>query len=368
MLYSQQKEWQRAVACFEQYLETSHQAGFDEGRASATIELGNLHRLQYRWPEAEQFLNQGIELAQSQKDYVVLAQGYHYLGLCYAWQNKLESVDMLNRALDIVDTRTKQPAQAARIQNTLAETLVRQNRWQEAEAAFHASARIKERLGDKAGLAITYGGLGRMYSRQWRFEPAVEHLQKDIDLLTQEFEANVAWIQQWTNMIGEIRRLQMRFDLAEKRFADALALAECIPDKGVRQRSLGFAHMFQANLALDRGQIDLAADECALARDLLSGTWAERELYRTTARLARLSGDLVRAREILDQAVAAAEQGEDIDRAQTALEQAHYYRAAGDTAQMSACIEQVIELAQRLQNVELEARATAMKKTSRELL
>ncbi|MBN1582712.1 MAG: tetratricopeptide repeat protein [Anaerolineae bacterium] len=362
MLYSQQKEWQRAAACFEQYVAISDRSGFDEGRASATIELGNLHRLQYRWTQAEHCLQQGIELAQSENDYAVLAQGYHYLGLCYAWQNKPESVDMLNRALEIVDTRTKQPAQASRIQNTLAETLVRQNRWQEAEAAFHASARIKERLGDKTGLAMTYGGLGRMYSRQWRFEPAAEHLQKDIDLLAQEFEANIAWIQQWTNMIGEIRRLQKKVDLAEKRFADALVLAERIPDADVRQRSLGFVHLFQANLALDRGQIDLAANECELARDLLSGTWAEGELYRTTARLARLSGDLARARDDLDRAVAKEEQGEDIDRAQTALEQAHYYRAVGDSAQMNTCLERVIALAQRLQNVELEERARAMTK------
>ncbi len=360
MIYSQQKEWQRAAACLERYLETSERVGFSEGRASAYIELGNLHRLQYGWAQAETFLQQGIDLAQAENDDGVLAQGYHYLGLCYSGQGKAEAIPTLHRALEIVHTRTKQPAQEARLQNTLAETLVRQNRWAEAEEAFQASARLKERLGDRAGLAITYGGLGRMYSRQWRFEQAVEYLQKDIDLLAEEFEANVAWIQQWTNLIGEVRRLQGRFDLAERQFAEALSLAGRIPDVGVRERSLGFVHMFSANLALDRGDLDLAAQESEQARSRLVGTWAEGELERTLARLARLSGDLPAAGEHLERALAASEHGEDIDRARNLLEWALLCRDLGDAAAMRDAVEQVAALAGRLQNVELERRARAM--------
>lgn len=359
MLYGQQKEWQRAVACFERYLDVSEKEGFSEGRASAYVELGNLHRLQYEWVQAEDLLQKGIVLAQAENDYQVLAQGYHYLGLCYAYQGKPESIDMLQRALDIVHTRTKQPVQEARLQNTLAETLVRQNRWVEAEDAFRASARLKERLGDKAGLAITYGGLGRMYSRQWRFDQAAEYLQKDIDLLAEEFEANVAWIQQWTNLIGEVRRLQGRFDLAERQFTEALSLAERIPDASVRERSLGFVHMFRANLALDRGNLSLAARECDQARAALAGTWAEGDLERTLARLARLSGDLAAAGQHLERALAAAERGEDIDRALTLLERARLCRDLGDEAAARSAVEQVIVLAGRLQNVELERRAQA---------
>ncbi|MBN1933227.1 MAG: tetratricopeptide repeat protein [Anaerolineae bacterium] len=360
MIYSQQKEWQRSAMHFHRYLETSERVGFSEGRASAYVELGNLHRLQYGWAQAEASLQQGIELAQAESDYAVLAQGYHYLGLCYSGQGREEAIPTLHRALEIVRTRTKQPVQEARLQNTLAETLVRQNRWAEAEEAFHASARLKERLGDKAGLAITFGGLGRMYSRQWRFDQAAEYLQKDIDLLAEEFEANVAWIQQWTNLIGEVRRLQGALDLAEQRLDEALSLAERISDAGVRARSLGFVHMFRANLALDRGQVDLAAGECEQAQALLAGTWAEGELYRTLARLARLSGDLSAASEHLGRALTAAEHGEEIDRAQTLLEQACLHHDLGDEAAMRGAIEQVIALARRLQNIELQRRAQTL--------
>lgn len=360
IVYGQQKEWQRAIACLERFLSASEQLGLHDWRASACVELGNLHRLQRRWSEAEALLQQGIELAQAQGDYSVLAQGYHYLGLCYSFQGKPEAIPTLHRALDIVHTRTKQPAQEARLQNTLAEALVRQNRWAEAEKAFRASAQLKERLGDRAGLAITYGGLGRLYSRQWRFDEAAEYLQKDIDLLSEEFEANVAWIQQWTNVIGEIRRLQGQLDLAERHFERAFELAGQIPDPDVRARSLGFVHMFRANLALDRDDLPTAAHECEQARALLAGTWAEGELARTQARLARLSGDLEAAQAHLNRAHAVAERGEEIDRALTWLEQAHLYRASGNLSAMRDAAAQVIALAGRLQNRELERRAHAL--------
>ncbi len=357
MVYGSQKEWQRAIACFEQYLQTAEQIGLKDGQALACIELGNLYRLQYRWNEAQDLLQRGIDQAQTENDYAALAQGYHYLGLCYSWQGKPKAVSMLQQALDIVHTRTRQPAQESRIQNTLAETLVRQNRWSEAEEAFRASARIKERLGDRAGLAITYGGLGRLYSRQWRFDLAVEYLQKDIDLLSLEFEANLAWIQQWTSLIGEIRRLQGRLDLAEKHLTQAMSLAERIADPGVRCQSLGYGHMFQANLALDRSDLEQAAQECDAAMNLLAGSWAERDVLRTAARLARRRGNLVQAQQILDRALAAVEKGEDIDRAQTFLEQARLCRQDGDDAAAQEWTGRVIELAQRLQNKELEQRA-----------
>jgi tetratricopeptide (TPR) repeat protein len=358
-VYSRQKEWQRAVACFQRYLRVSDESGFEEGRASALIELGNLHRLQRHWQEAEQYLREGIGLAKAEGDYVVLAQAYNLLGSCYAWQGKPESVDMLQQALDIVSTRTKQPAQEAQIQNTLAETLVRANRWGEAEAAFRASAAIKERLGDRTGLAITYGGLGRLYFRQWRFDQAIEYLQRDIDLLADEFDANVAWIQQWTNIIGEALRLQGRPE-AKVRFEEALSLAERIPDEGVRVQSQAFTQMLLARLAIDRGDMDAAEKMCARALDVLAGTWADGEIQRTAARLARKQGDVERARQHLERAHAAAERGEDIDRGLVCLEHARLSLDEGDAQGAHEWAEQVVCIAQRLHNIALERQANEL--------
>lgn len=361
VLYGQQKEWQRAISCFERYLETTERAGLSEGRASAYIELGNLYRLQQGGSQAETFLQQGIDLARAEDDAIVLAQGYHYLGNCYARQGKPEAIDVLHRALGIVTTRTRQPAQQARIQNTLAEALVRMNRWQEAEAAFHASAEIKERLGDVLGLAMTYGGLGRLYFRQWRFDQAVAYLQRDVDLLSQEFEVNVAWIQQHTNSIGEAHRLQGQLDEAERCFASALSLAGRIPDDAVREQSQAYTRLLLARLALDRGDTAAAGRDCAWALERLGGTWAEGEAHLTAARLARTIGEMQEARSQLDQALAIVEErGEDIERALCYLERARFHHDAGDGAQAGDWAGRVVALARRLQNVEMERQASQL--------
>jgi tetratricopeptide (TPR) repeat protein len=356
MVYGHQKEWRRALQCLERYTSTSEELGLD-GRAAAYTELGNLYRLQHDWEAAEAYLQQGIELARVERDYAVLAQGYNYLGSCYALQGQSRAVDMLQRALDIVHTRTKQPVQEARIRNTLAETLVRLNRWEEAEDAFRASAAIKERLGDRVGLAMTYGGLGRLYFRQWHFDQAIEYLQRDIDLLTDEFDANLAWIQQWTNLIGEAHRLQGRYERAGSCFAEALSLAKRIPDRDVREQSVAFTHLLMARLALDEDDLRLAEVERNLAWDALVDTWAEGEVQRTAARLARARGDLGRATQHLERALGAADRGEDLDRALSWLEAAYISRDVGDLEQARAWIEEVLQAARRLRNDELARRA-----------
>ena len=63
VIYGHLKEWQRAAACFERYLEVCETLSLEEGCASALIELGNLYRLQRDWPRAVEYLEQGIERA-----------------------------------------------------------------------------------------------------------------------------------------------------------------------------------------------------------------------------------------------------------------------------------------------------------------
>ena len=358
VIYGHLKEWQRAAACFERYLEVCETLSLEEGCASALIELGNLYRLQRDWPRAVEYLEQGIERAQANGDFFVLARGYNYLGSCYALQGHPGAIDTLQRALEIVSKRTKQPAEEARIQNTLAETLVRVNRWAEAEEAFQASATIKERLGDRAGLAMTYGGLGRMYLRQWRFDQAIDYLQRDIDLLSAEKEANAAWIQQWTNLIGEARRLQGKHELAAGRFKEALRLTDLIPDERVREQSLAFTRMLVARMDVDRGDLRSAAANCALAWEVLSETWAKGEVERTAAMVARAQGDLDRAATHLDQAGAVAERGEDLDRGVTYLERMYLCLDRRDRDQAQVWAGRIIEIARRLQNEELAQRAS----------
>ena len=356
-VYAQQKEWARAIAHFEAHVQLAETAEITENLDLVYLELGNIYRLQRRWDRAETYLQKGIAIAQEQDDHAALAQGYHYLGICYGRQGKPEAIEYLNRALGIVRERTKQPHQEAMIQNTLAETYVRFNRWTEAEAAFRASEQIKLQLGDRAGLAMTYGGLGRLYHRQGRYVEAAEYYQKDLDILQAEAGANVAWIQQLTNSLGEVYRLAGERDKAEACFRRTLALAEEIPDEMERERSRGYSHLGLARLALDRGDLRAGREHCEIAQTLLDGSWMMPETNRVRARLERLEGHLETAQTYLNQALEGLERSsEDVDRLSGYHEAARLYKALGDEERARAWLEKALAVAERLNNAPMRAR------------
>jgi tetratricopeptide (TPR) repeat protein len=350
------KSWARATEALQASIAEA-EPGAAEGddtaelQALAYLELGNLHRQQRAWAEAERALDAGRALAERSHDSYALAQSYHYLGMVYGRQERPEAVAMLEQARAIARDRVKQPHLQAMIENTLAETLVRARRWPEAEEAFHTSERLKEQLGDVAGLAMTYGGLARLFHRQWRFERAAEYYRRDLAMLEHDPEANVAFRQQMHNSLGEVLRLAGQLDAAEAEFAQGQALAAEIPDAGERARSTGYGHLGQARLALDRGDLARAEREWAAAEPLLRATWMEPELDRVQAWLRRSQGRLDEARAALARCLAWVDaRGEDYERLQAALERARLAQALSDAAELAAALERARAAAARLES------------------
>ena len=356
-VHTAQKNWSQAIECFQAHIAASEELGFDDGLALVYLELGNLIRLQRRWAEAEELLHKGIALAEASGDYSALAEGTHYLGVSLGRQEKPAAIEYLNRALEIARQRTRQPYQEAKILNTLAETYVRFNRWDEAVMAFEASETIKRRLGDKPGLAMTYGGLGRLYHRQWRAGLAAEYYHKDLDILREEAEANVAWIQQLLNSLAEAHRLAGDLAAAETALAEAMALAERIPDERERNSSRGYTCLGLARLELHRGHPAAARPHVEQAQALLQGTWMAPETDRVRAWLERLSGNLDEAKSWLDKALLRLEQSEDYERLMGAHEAAQLAQARGEVEAARQSWQKTLEIATRLANEPLQRTA-----------
>lgn len=351
------KAWTRAAEALEGAVAAAQQAccagaeGAQEVQALAYLELGNLHRQQRAWAEAEKALSAGRELAERSGDAFAVAQSYHYLGMVYGRQERAEAIPALEQAAAIARERVKQPHLQAMIENTLAETLVRARRWEEAERAFHTSEALKQQIGDVAGLAMTYGGLARMAQRQWRFAEAAEYYRKDLALLERDAAANVAFRQQIHNSLGEVLRLGGRTDEAEAEFAQGLALCRLIPDPAERERSEGYSHLGIARLALDRGDVPRGEREWTAAAPLLRGTWMEPELDRVHAWLLRAQGRYDEAWEALGRCLAVVDaRGEDYEKLQAALERARLARVSGRAGELAPAVARAREMAERLQS------------------
>jgi len=357
IVHTAHKNWSQAIEHFQACIATSEALGDEDGLGRVYLELGNLIRLQRRWAEAEELLHKGIALAEACGDYSALAEGYHYLGVSLGRQEKPEAIEYLEGALDMARQRTKQPYQEAKILNTLAETYVRFNRWDEAVTAFEASEAIKRRLGDKPGLAMTYGGLGRLYHRQWRAEQAAEYYHKDLEVLREESEANVAWIQQLLNSLAEAYRLAGNLSAAEPLLAEAMALAEQIRDEEVRDRSRGYTHLSLARLELSRSRPTAARPHIERAQRLLQDTWMAPETDRVRTWLERLSGNLDEAKTWLDKALPRLEGNEDYERLMGAYEAAQLAQAREEVESARHWWQKTLAIAQRLANEPLKQAA-----------
>ncbi|MBU1877772.1 MAG: tetratricopeptide repeat protein, partial [Chloroflexi bacterium] len=364
VVYAQQKEWGRAIARFERHIAAAEALDQRDELDMANLELGNVYRQQRQWDRAEEYLRRGLDLALETGDYSAQAQAYNYLGVVYGRQSRPEAIDYLDQALAIVRDRTKQPHLEAMIQNTRAETLVRFNRLDEAVAAFETSAAIKERIGDQAGLAMTYGGLARLYHRQWKFSRAADYYQRDLDVLNQDPAANVAWIQQITNSLGEVRRLVGDWPAAADCFQRTLDMAEGIPDETERRRSRGYSHLGLARLYLDRGELDRAREYLDLARQGLTGTWMMPEVERVQGNLERAAGNLAAAREHLDRSVAGFARGEDYERMIIYHDLARLCQDEGNAADAEMFFNQAQSLAESLGNEPIQRLIAEQRQTS----
>jgi len=363
VVYAQQKEWGRAIERFERHIAAAEALERRDELDMAYLELGNVYRQQRQWDRAEEYLRRGLALAEETGDYSAQAQAHHYLGVVYGRQSRPEAIEYLDQALAIVRDRTKQPHLEAMIQNTLAETLVRFNRMDEAVAAFQSSATIKERLGDQAGLAMTYGGLARLYHRQWKFSRAATYYQRDLDVLMQEAEANVAWIQQITNSLGEVRRLIGDWRAAADCYQRTLAMAEEIPDEQERRRSRGYSHLGLARLYLDQDDLAQAREYVELAREGLTGTWMMPEVQRVRGNLERVAGNLAAAREHLERSQAGFERAEDYERMLVYYDLARLCQDEDNPADAEAWFDKAQALAEALGNEALVRRIEEQRNT-----
>ncbi|MFZ5915961.1 MAG: ATP-binding protein [Chloroflexota bacterium] len=352
-LEAAQKNWGQAIDHFERCIAAGQELDDDAALTRVYLELGNLIRQQRRWAEAEELFHKGITLAEAAADHSALAEGYHYLGVSLGRREQPQAIEILNKALDITRQHTRQPHQEAKILNTLAETYVRLGRWNKAVAAFEGSEAIKRRLGDKPGLAMTYGGLGRLYHRQWRAHQAAEYYQKDLDILRQQAEANAAWIQQLLNSLAEAHRLAGDFSAAEAALTEAMTVAAAIPDASERDRSRGYTHLGLARLELSRHRPEAARPHAEQGQALLRGSWMEPEADRVCAWLERLAGNLEAAQTWLDKALPRLKD-EDYERLMAAHEAAQLAQARGQVEAARQWWRQTLEVATRLNNQTLQ--------------
>lgn len=119
------------------------------------------------------------------KGSLLAARAHHLAGLAENFRRELESAtDRLLQATELYRAG-KSRIGAAQVADSLGQVLSSRGRVDLATLYYALSLADKALLGDKVGLAITLGNLGRLALQQGRYSDAIAFFERDIELLQQ---------------------------------------------------------------------------------------------------------------------------------------------------------------------------------------
>ena len=241
-------------AAQEQFDELLAAGDLGELRSEAHIERGFCLLQRGLFISAEYEVRTGLKSLTPSDPAILRARGLQYLGLVLSRQSDpasmKEAVGHLQAAAEISGD---QPAVRAQILDSLGRVFSRIGDYETAVKWFGASLRIKEELGDRAGIAITCGGLGEAHLRAGRFQEAYSHYARDLAMVEEDSPSSIAVIGQLHCALAECCRHDGDYERAESHLARSDELARARAEDG-GEIALGYVEMHMGRLAEARGE------------------------------------------------------------------------------------------------------------------
>ena len=155
--------WDRAVAMYQQSLETYERLGDVHGIAQTQMGLGNVYQQQGKWDRAIKMYEQSLETKERLGDVHGMAQTFNNLGSVYPHQGKWDrAIAMYEQSLETYE-RLGDVHGMAQTWGNLGNVYQQQGAWDRAIAMYQKSLAITEKMGDWVTSANQYGNLGILY-------------------------------------------------------------------------------------------------------------------------------------------------------------------------------------------------------------
>lgn len=227
--------------------------------------------------------------------------GLHLLGevLARAGTAGEEAERCLREVADADDASSRLRSHAL---DSLANHYARIGRYAESVERFHASIALKSELGDRDGLARSYGGLARLHHRRGEFEKAAVYYDLDLDLIAEGTPDDAGAFVQCNNLRADVARLagdhaeaHRRLDSSFARLPEIIGDARTVPD--------AYTRLMRGRLLLDERRADEAeADVEAAAVGLATMPAVAAEVDVARSRIALARGRPADARTLLGRA------------------------------------------------------------------
>src|SRR5262249_47876485 len=156
------------------------QVGAVQKQAAAIHLQALLRRRQARFAEAHQLLEDSPVQGRDESPTAETAQWLHYRGLILADQGEPAPGERLLFRAHALYSELHDQAGLAEVCDSLANLLLRHGKTRVALIFAQESLRVKQKLGDRYGQAVTLGTLGRTFLLQAKYEEAARMFEEDL--------------------------------------------------------------------------------------------------------------------------------------------------------------------------------------------
>ncbi len=235
--------------------------------ASAKLEHGyclmHLGQLQ----EAEGKIRGGLSMARDQGQRWKIAHGLQYLALVLRQQGDMGSLEEATRHLvEAAKLLGDNPRLLSQIADTLGRVYNQLGNYSRAVRWFDRSLKSKEQLGDRVGMAISYGGLAEALANAGHYKQAIHAYQKDIQLAIATTAENTPILAQLQCQIAECHRRNGNIKDAKIALEKATEQLANIP-QAQQSISSAFIALYRGRLCLDSKAPAAALQHFAEAED-----------------------------------------------------------------------------------------------------
>lgn len=273
--------------------------------------------------------------------------GLHLLGdvLARAGGHEDEAERCLREVADSLEARPRMRAHAL---DSLGNFYARIGRYAEGVERFNTSIALKTELGDRDGLARSYGGLARLYHRHGDLTRAAEYYERDLGVIAEATPDDIGAFVQVNNLRAEVARMAGDYGEAHNRLEVNFGRLAALSDNA-RTVAEAYTRLLRSRLLLDQGRVDEAeSDVDAAHTGLADMPTITADVDVSRARIAILRNRPAEALELLARARCAV--AEPYARFDVEYHAAQAAAALGDHAAAAQARAQAREAAQVLQN------------------
>ena len=217
-------DWPGAAACHEKAQELSGVAGDEAERARALINLGYVYRLQRRYAEAEEVLQEALQSCQSSRNRDGQAFAHTNLGLGHYEQNRWPEALHHHRKAHQIWSAIGNRLGTAQAQHNMGIAHISMEDWPEAESCLKTAIELYEQTNARLLAATASKDLGEAYRRQQRPEEAEELFRQAIGVM--EVSGHRRGLALGYNNIGLACTQQRKWAMAEDFYRQSIALWE----------------------------------------------------------------------------------------------------------------------------------------------